>query len=160
MKNEVLQNIYSLLATILTAEKKEQEKYYSAVNSDTGASKRLMAEANARVKKLREVIDKLKDFHFEVIKILEDEAPPAQADSDEDLIVNVCEALIVEKPFKFLSLECEYVKTDLAELQEPYVKLSNSMYVSTAGPADEICKDILAKCDVEEHAFGSYYRRA
>ena len=161
MKNSFLQNVNSLLAVILAAEKKEQEKYYIAVNSNASDSTRIMAKANARIKKLRDVINRLKDFHFEVMEILEGEDEDneviPETYSDEDLITKVCEALIVAKPFKFLSLESSFVAIDPSGLDEPFVKLSNSMYVSTAAPADVICKDVLAKCGVEEHEYKLYY---
>ena len=161
MKNEFQQNINSLLATILTAEKKEQEKYYSAVNSISSSSISQMAEANGRIKKLRDVINRIKDFHFEVMEILEDdEEPTTEAYSDAQLIEKVCEALIVAKPFKFLSLNSKYVNIDSSNLAEPFVKLSNSMFVSTAEPADEVCKEILLKCGVLEHEHNLYYRGA
>ena len=190
MKNEFLQNVNSLLTIVLAAEKKEQEKYYNAVSSNASDSTKLMAEANARIKKLREVIIRLKDFHFEVMKILEcgdillsenAEAMPAAADiakpADCDevlpafevlpvaggngaLIEKVCEALIVAKPFKFLSMKSKYVGIDPASLDEPHVKLSNSMYVSTAGPADVVCREILLSCGIEEHEFRLYFEGA
>ena len=156
MKNEFLQNINSLLAVILAAEKKEQEKYYNAVNSNASDSTKLMAEANARIKKLRDVINRLKDFHFEIMEILEGDDVLPDADRNKDLIEKVCEALIVEKPFKFLNLNSRYVSIDPAKLEEPYVKLSNSMYVSTAGPNDVVCKEILSKCGIEEHEYHLY----
>ena len=168
MKNEFLQNINSLLAVILAAEKKEQEKYYNAVNSSASDSTKLMAEANARIKKLRDVINKLKDFQFEVMEILEgDDVLPAlegsvlpDADDNEGLIEKVCEALIVEKPFRFLSMDSKYVSIDPTVLEEPYVKLSNSMYVSTARPDDEVCKEILSKCGIEEREYHLFYKGA
>ena len=175
MKNGFLQNINSLLAIILAAEKKEQEKYYEAVSSSASDSTKLMSEANARIKKLRDVINRLKDFHFEIMEILEnddillvtenEDLPEAnnedcpEADNDESLIEKVCEALIVAKPFKFLSMDCMYVGINPTDLEEPYVKLSNSMYVSVADPADVVCKEILNKCGIEEHEHSLYFRR-
>ena len=173
MKNEFWQNINSLLAVVLTAEKKEQGKYYDAVNSNASDSKKHMAEADARIKKLRDVIIKLKDFHFEMMEILDDvDFSPDEADKvplaavdvclpaekiDKELIVKVCEALIVAKPFKFLSMRSKFVNIDPSNLEEPYVKLTNSMYVSTAEPADVICKEILSYCGIEEHEYHLYY---
>ena len=174
MKNEFLQNFNSLLAVVLTADKKEQEKYYDAVNSNASDSKKLMAEANERIRKLRDVINRLKDFHFEMVEILEDvdispdevyEAQPATASddvscakkTDKELIVKVCEALIVAKPFKFLSMRSRYVNIDPSNLEEPYEKLTNSMYVSIAEPADVVCKEILSYCGIEEHEYHLYY---
>ena len=175
MKNEFLQNVNSLLTIVLAKEKKEQERYYDAVNSSASDSTKLMAEANAQIKKLRDVINRLKDFHLEMVEILEDEEilPTKDngvlsvedinispiADDDDNLIEKVCEALILAKPFKFLGMDSKYVDIDPANLEKPYVKLTNSMYVSTAGPADEVCKEILFKCGVEEHEFSQYYRR-
>ena len=192
MKNGFIQNINSLLAVILAAEKKEQGKYYDAVNSIAGDSTRIMAEANARIKKLRDVVSKLKDFQFEVMEILEGEevlyetheeaatveddgilpeadyyVPPKvdsgvlpKAFSNEELIAEVCETLIVEKPFKFLGMDCKYVGIDPASLDEPYVKLTNSMYVSTAEPADVVCREILSKCGIDEQDYHLYYKGA
>ena len=160
MYNDFLQNIKSLTTTILAAEKKEQEKYYNAVISNASDSKKIMAEANARIKKLRDVINRLKDFHFEVMEILEDGEDLPKAGNNGALIEKVCEALIVAKPFKFLSMNSRYVGVDPIILEEPCVKLSNSMYVSTAGPADEVCREILSKCGIEEHEFGLYYEGA
>ena len=159
MKNEFLQNVNSLLAIILTAEKKEQEKYYNAVNSNASDSTKQMAEANARIKKLRDVINRLKDFHFEVMEILEDDEDLPAAEDSANLIEKVCEALIVAKPFKFLSLDSKHVSIDPANVEEPYVKLSNSMYVSIAGPPNDVCKEILSKCGVDEHEHSLYYGR-
>ena len=168
MKNEFLQNINSLLAIILTAERKEQEKYYRAVNSNASDSTKRMAESNARIKKLRDVINRLKDFHFEVMEILEgDEILPVaedevlpEVDDNGNLIEKVCEALIVAKPFKFLSLDSKYVSIDPANLEEPYAKLSNSMYVSTGGPVGDVCREILSKCGVDEHEYVLFYKGA
>ena len=168
MNDGILHNINSLLAVILAAEKKEQEKYYRAVTSSASDSSKIMAEANARIKKLRDVINKLKDFHFEVMEILEgEEILPAtddevfpETDSGKDLIEKTCEALIIAKPFEFLGINSKHVSVDPASLEEPYVKLSNSMYVTTAGPADVICKEILSKCGIEEHEFVLYYKGA
>ena len=190
MKNDFSKSFNALFEIILAVEKKEQEKYYSAVVSDSSSSTKLMAEANARIKKLRDVINSLKDIRIGAMELFEEyevpqaeasyaevlhaeipqaeasyaEAPQAEvphaAATDEDSIVKVCEALILVKPFKFLSMDCEFVSINPSDLKEPYAQLTNSMYVSTAGPVDEICKTILSKCGINEHEYGLYYEGA
>ena len=182
MKSDFSKNYNALLESILAIEKNEQEKYYSAVLSDSSSSTELMAEANARVKKLRDVLISLKDIRIGAMELLGEceashvEEPrieasfveafytevsnaevPHGAATNEEIIVKTCEALILVKPFKFLSMDCEFVSISPADLKEPYAKLSNSMYVSTAGPVDEVCKNILSKCGIKEHEYNLYY---
>ena len=160
MKQEFKQNINSLFKIVLSLERKEQEKYYDAVNSDASDSTKLMTDANVRINKIRDVIEIIKNIHINVLEIFEDADVPIAEECSEDTIVNVCEALILSKPYGFLSMNSEFVSVDRAKLKEPFVQLSNSMYVSTAEPARVICKEILSKCGIKEHEYGLYYKGA
>ena len=160
MKIEFQKNINSLFEIILTIEKKEQEKYYNAVKSDTIIAKKLMAEANKRINKLRDVIDIIKNIHIETLNVFDEDEIQEKTITNDEKIIKMCEELILAKPYGFLSINSEYVSINPDNLKEPLKQLTNSMYVSTAGSADVICKEILSKCGIKEQEYNLYYKEA
>ena len=76
----------------------------------------------------------------------------------QEILSKLCEAMVLRKPYKFASIsvtptlgesEQRVLSLDEQKITEPYAKLSNGLYVTTAGSPKEIktrCEHILKAC--------------
>ena len=179
MKNEFLKNCNSLLDVILSIEKREQKRYYEAVGSESRESTKIMLDANAKIRKLRDIINSFKSFHFDVLEILGEDVtfvekkPESEgshsftlfgekhfANSKEEMVMQFCEAVILVKPHQFLGMGYEsgpqamkFAGFDGNTIEKPHIKLSNALYISIAGDTADICVKVLDKCGIDRKEF-------